>query len=643
MSSMSSMGTMGLSVILLPFGAADRLDGDTEGFSALGFPGSWEVLRCPWSGSNDSSDTSLAEEKNWAWRGALGEWLLFFTEGSELPPLEPFQATSECDLICPGPALVWSGAPDLGATFAIRRTFLEALDGFSALPGGVEAFELGLRAHEAGARTLHPVGWTRSGPGNLGSLGALAFETVLALFYRHPYHWVLSWACDQLEARVPDGDEELTARFARLFGRPVPANCRQSAVELGHYFAERSDPPFQPPQVIARALEVAEAAGLYASGPVGARRFERSHAANWLMANTGYFEAMTARDMLFCLPPPRLTQGPSAPPLSIQVEGRYEVEVTAEVAAGLRKPMLALPLPVECDEQRDVQLFDFEPPEFGGFMDAAREVVNLPLSPSLGGALRLGYSFRCRVHEGTGGPAEPRPQVLRALVNERYGAKLDAIITTLFPCDPLAQDPQQRAYRIYQWMLDHIAYLESDRMGLFALEARAGNCAHRVRLFRLLCDRVGLPVRERCGVLLSGDMQDEGILNGQRWASTARTDRGRPLIHIWAEVFLGAAGWTPLDFLGADSGSRMMTPVNVRDAAMRARLKDWTPRLDRYYFGNVDPYRIYFGATPKSLSGIPSGIAGDDLDAIWHVAWGTRHTLRTRLLGLPPSSRERDG
>jgi hypothetical protein len=54
----------------------------------------------------------------------------------------------------------------------------------------------------------------------------------------------------------------------------------------------------------------------------------------------------------------------------------------------------------------------------------------------------------------------------------------------------------------------------------------------------------------------------------------------------------------------------------------------------------VDPYRVHFGERPKFLSGIPSGVPGEDLEALWNLAWSTRHSLRTRLSGLPPTAFE---
>lgn len=596
--------------------------------------GARELLRCPWTTLDASS---RVERLNEAWRRARGEWVLFLPEGLPLPPLDPVSA-ADADLLCAGPLLGLSGAPDAAPPFAVRRNFLDAVDGFAHLPGGAEAFELGLRLHEAGARSLCPAGWPRPERGG----GPLAFETVLALFCRHPYHWVLEWACGCLEPSGGGSGEDLAQRFERLFGRPVPALCRHSAGELGAYFAERADPPLQPAETITRALEAADILGLYASGDEGGRLFERSHAANWLLANTPYFEAMAARNPVLCHPPPRLAAGSSAPTLAVRLEGRYEVEVAAGVADGLHAATVALPLPVECAEQGDLRLFDFEPREFEPFVDASGSSVRVPFTPVPGRATRLGYSFQCRVQEGQARPAESPPPQASTPIGARYGAQLDAINAAIFRGEALALEPQQRAHRIYGWILDHVAFRWSERMGLVALEARAGNCAHRIRLFALLCGRVGLAVRERCGVL-AGDLQAQGVLDGRRWARATRCERGHPLFHVWAEVFLGREGWMPMDFLGADSGRRSMTPRNVRDAALRARLHDWTPRLEDYYFGHVDPYRLYFGATPKALSGIPRGVAGADLDSIWRVAWGTRHTLQMRLQGLPPGPGEVGG
>jgi hypothetical protein len=54
----------------------------------------------------------------------------------------------------------------------------------------------------------------------------------------------------------------------------------------------------------------------------------------------------------------------------------------------------------------------------------------------------------------------------------------------------------------------------------------------------------------------------------------------------------------------------------------------------------MDPYRVHFAQRPKSLGAIPSGVPDGNIEAIWKVAWGTRHEMRTRLSGLPPGNFE---
>lgn len=614
---------MKLSVVLLETAGMGRQPDP----ALRNFPKSWEGRSC----TLDTS--SQADAKNRAWRASKGEWVLFHWGGEALPPLDGLDVSADADFLCAGSAEPALAGSALAPPFALRRSLLEELDGFRDLPSGLEDIELGLRLREAGVRAFHPPGWAITSAAH-----SLDYEGVLALFCLHPSKWVLQWACDQAEGGGDDG-ESLEARFLRVFGRPVPVQGRHSIVELANHFAERSGPPLLPAAEIQQLLQDAAEAGLYGSGPDGDRRFERSHAANWLVANTGYFEAMVQRNLCLRFPPPRLLAGAQAEPLAVSLEGRYEVEVEPGALEGLQVPSLCLPLPVECQEQWNLELSAFDPPELEQGVDGDRASTCLALKVRPGSGIRVGYSFRCCVREGTGGPAGPEAPLQPFPLSEKYSARVDAILGSLFPAaDPLP-DSKVRARRIYDWILDHIAFRWSERAGLFALDARAGNCAHRIRLFSLLCQRAGLTVRERSGVL-AGDLHSQGTHDGRRWAVTERADRGHPLSHVWAEVFLGEEGWLPMDFFGADSGRRMMTLANVRDPATRQRLRAWSPPLDDYYFGSVDPYRLHFGATPRFLSGIPSGVPGGDLQAIWKLAWATRHTMRTRISGLPPTPLE---
>lgn len=558
-----------------------------------------------------------------AWRKARGEWLLFPAEGWPLPDLAPLAAPV-------GDCVLAQAGLEAGQPFAIRRSLLLELGGLADLPAGLAGFELGLRLRAGGVRCLRTPLWAEASP----AVPAPTYDDALALFLRHPLAEVLGWLCDRLEGVPADPAEAQEARFLRVFGHPVPAQCRHSIAELAEYYAEGAEPPYLPVGEIEGLLAGAVAAGLHHAGPALDPRLDLHHAGNWLVAETRYFEALESRNLVLRHPPPRLAAGAGAASLGVTLEGRYEVDLDTGALAGLYHPIFTLDLPAACREQPEVELFDFEPAGLEAFLDPTRSLLHLPLAEAPPGGLRIGYSVRCRVEEGAGhgheGP-EPRPEPNR--VSPHYAARLDAILAAILQGRPEAFEPRARARRIYDWILDHVTFLGSDRMGLLAIDARAGNCSHRARLFCLLCQRAGLAARTRAGVLAI-EWAGSGVQDGSPWADTAGACRGQALNHVWTEVHVPGEGWLPVDFLGTDSGSRMMTSANVPSAAVRARVLELTPGLEDYYFGNLDPYRLHFGVGRKAVAGIPFGL-GEGLDAIWRAAWGCRHRFRCRISGLP--------
>jgi hypothetical protein len=126
-----------------------------------------------------------------------------------------------------------------------------------------------------------------------------------------------------------------------------------------------------------------------------------------------------------------------------------------------------------------------------------------------------------------------------------------------------------------------------------------------------------------------GEAQD-----GPRVHTRYVMSRGVAAVHIWLEVLLDDQWW-PLDFIGADHGRRVMTPQNVRTPSVRRRIHDWTPMLDAYCFGTVDPYRLYLAEPPKGLIGLPIGEGVRDLAALRRARWATRHVLSVAIDGAP--------
>ena len=173
---------------------------------------------------------------------------------------------------------------------------------------------------------------------------------------------------------------------------------------------------------------------------------------------------------------------------------------------------------------------------------------------------------------------------------------------------------------IYYWILENTLYLQSAQSDYAILDTRCGPCFHQARLFVNLCRLVRIPAREQCGLMFGRSLPAEA---GER---VLTADRGHTLFnHTWAEVYTPNRGWVPVDF-SASLGKRILTAVNVGDEALRAEATHNSQAYDDYYFGHMDPFRLYAGAQINKLITCPV-VPGLERNAMKRLILDTRHRL----------------
>ena len=107
-------------------------------------------------------------------------------------------------------------------------------------------------------------------------------------------------------------------------------------------------------------------------------------------------------------------------------------------------------------------------------------------------------------------------------------------------------------------------------------------------------------------------------------------NRGYTLLnHTWAEFYTPTRGWIPVD-LAASLGQRVLTAVNVQDESMRAEVIHDSQKYDDYYFGHIDPFRLYSSAEVNKVITCPIAPNLDPV-ALKQLIFHTHHQLTCKF------------
>lgn len=504
---------------------------------------------------------------------------------------------------------------------AIRREKLREVGGFDSFLRRAEDTDLGLRLWGIGCRFGFADGaraYHLYDPGQPDR--HMTHAENLAFFYRHPYTlvmaihlWCLINATEGMKATAQPAD---LAQLARLSRGSLPPDLARQVASLAarfnldshsypkeflvDYFAEISG---SSPVEIEGYLDLAVRRGVFTSERDGKTHFDIYHTSNWLRYHSRYEEHCLRHSSYGRTTRTRYQiTGCEQDIARVAYSGTYEVHIPTSMLNQHCEGALNLALPIQDEYQTGVSIVDCFPDDLLQYADYSKSMIlGFPLKNCRRLDGKIGYVFQCEVREAATGRNRPvsdqndaYSSYLQPTLNPDYLAMAKALLLRIEP--DLESDPERVAEVIYLWILDNTSFYETPLPDFFCLETGIGACAHQVGLFVNLCRLANIPARERYGGILSkADGREPRLIE-------TRTRGVSPFSHIWAEFHSPKRGWVPVDFIGWGYGRRLMTAHNVTDQDLRAELDRDTTLYDSYYFGHLDPFRVYAGeAVRKTL------------------------------------------
>lgn len=494
---------------------------------------------------------------------------------------------------------------------AVDRKLLAQVGGFDEFLRRAEDTDLGFRLWLTGARFGYAEGAYTYHQYAAGEFNR-TLDTVEAMgfFCRHPYRIVplvyLWFVCETAEGRLEAhpafanlhtlltegpamSDLDVDRECRRLGQPPMPADCCHDRGNLIEYLSKI----FGIPRISLDAyLSRATEHGLYAQRAGDQEFFDLRLTSNWLRSQAGVLENIFQNTASFQRKSSMRTAGaPDAGPGVVRYRGTYEIAVDSSSLSGFHACEISnIPLPVENEAQRGLRFIRCAPPDLLAHIDGESRMIRHYPCPAGPDGVRVAYEFECEVREIAGekekiSDQKPLSSFLRPLVAPRDYPGAKAILRKINAGKNA--EPVVLARRIYDWIQVNVAVYESPEAQNNILSLGFGSCRDRSRLFVNLCRMAMIPARERCGILLSWEAEDS-------WTATGACRPG-PLAHTWAEYHISGHGWRPVDLCGclcarwSLAGLRMPRPDLREESAIR----NFSGR--EYYFGNLDPYRLYCG------------------------------------------------
>lgn len=154
--------------------------------------------------------------------------------------------------------------------------------------------------------------------------------------------------------------------------------------------------------------------------------------------------------------------------------------------------------------------------------------------------------------------------------------------------------PLEAARRLYSWVATNVRLsflpVPQDQYFESVVLDRASNCVPICTVLCGLLRALGIPARMVSGLQVPQSETEPGVYRAQL---VGQSGWG----HSWVEFHLEPHGWIPMEhpwWMGERSVTEQNRSVTGHLEADKAEL---TPFLDRFYFGNMDAFRIY--STPS--------------------------------------------
>jgi GT2 family glycosyltransferase len=524
------------------------------------------------------------------------------------------------------PAINTGGYTINGDNCMVSREVLECTGGFSAFMSFGADTDLGLRASQHGYPVVvdkSATVWKMSGQyaGTWSDVSRHAFS------YRHPVQaaaLVPVW----MNADIAGTLDEIMISSVPYVGSWCPAvngptsadssvvthgspaaitgAFKYSLDEMINFFSDAAgiDKP-----AVGQFISDGIAAGMFVEKDEHASYFDICHTGNWIRSRTLY-QASCLRNATFARThwTPHQRDRHNSTPVKLWCTGRYELRVDVGTNAADQAISFNVSTPGQHNYQSNVRVTSLAPPDLEAYRDSANAVfANVPISVLKASGGCISYEFECSISEGittgvvkTDASSEcmrstPEAEYLRFSFPARCRARSLALLQHILQGG--MGDAETDARRIYQWILNNMVYLDTPLRDYMILETGMGTCLQLSRLFVNLVRLRGIPAREQCGALMSRELASAEIVT--------ITKEYSPFVHTWAEVYIDGRGWLPVEFLVMGYGRWAATPTNV-DSALRAEMCAQTPQLTEYYFGNIDPYRVY---TSEYANKIPPIVA----------------------------------
>lgn len=286
---------------------------------------------------------------------------------------------------------------------------------------------------------------------------------------------------------------------------------------------------------------------------------------------------------------------------TLDYELRYQLPDDGDVDGVL----LSMPVPVQRREQPLARPLRLSHPEMARCVElglGAVYGVHMPreeFGPD--GSACFGYQYEITVHELYGRLDASACSITGdAALLERHLDIPDAVLP-LERLRRVAQEiagdeanPLEVARRLYSWVatnvrLSFLPVPEGQYFESVVLD-RASNCIPICTVLCGLLRALGIPARMVSGMQVPQFATEPGVFRAQL---VGQSGWG----HSWVEFHLEPYGWICMEHPWW-MGERSLTEQNATDTGeLEAAKAELTPFLDRFYFGNMDAYRIY--STPS--------------------------------------------